>query len=65
VQLFRKIDSRALLVLAALIAGPSAAYAQTDAAHLYFIDQPRADRDVARFLLRHSAALPAADLAVA
>ncbi len=36
-----------------------------DAAHLYFIDQPRADRDVARFLLRHSAALPAADLAVA
>jgi pimeloyl-ACP methyl ester carboxylesterase len=38
---------------------------QPDAAHLYFIDQPRADRDVARFLLRHSAALPAADLAVA
>src|SRR5258707_7619794 len=35
VQLFRKIDSRALLVLAALIAGPSAAYAQTDEIQVY------------------------------
>jgi pimeloyl-ACP methyl ester carboxylesterase len=36
---------------------------QPQAAHLYFIDEPRADREIARFLLRHSAA-PAADVAV-
>jgi pimeloyl-ACP methyl ester carboxylesterase len=38
---------------------------QPHAAHLYFIDEPRADREIARFLLRHSAAAPAAKLAVA
>jgi pimeloyl-ACP methyl ester carboxylesterase len=35
------------------------------AGHLYFIDEPSADRDIARFLRRHSAASPAPELAVA
>jgi pimeloyl-ACP methyl ester carboxylesterase len=35
------------------------------AGHLYFIDEPRADREIARFLQRHSAALLAPKLAVA
>jgi pimeloyl-ACP methyl ester carboxylesterase len=34
-----------------------------DAAHLYTIDEPQADREIARFLLRHSAARPASDAA--
>jgi len=31
---------------------------QPQAGHLYFIDEPRADREIARFLLRHSATAP-------
>jgi pimeloyl-ACP methyl ester carboxylesterase len=36
-----------------------------DAGHMYPIDQPDADRDVARFLLRHSAAQPERDVTAA
>jgi pimeloyl-ACP methyl ester carboxylesterase len=36
-----------------------------DAAHMYTIDEPRADREIARFLLHHSAVRPADDLAAA
>jgi pimeloyl-ACP methyl ester carboxylesterase len=36
-----------------------------DAGHAYTIDEPRADREVARFLLRHSAVRPARDFAAA
>lgn len=35
------------------------------AGHMYFIDDPRVDREIARFLLRHSASTPAPELAVA
>jgi pimeloyl-ACP methyl ester carboxylesterase len=38
---------------------------QPQAGHLYFIDEPRADREIARFLKRHTAAAPASMLAVA
>jgi pimeloyl-ACP methyl ester carboxylesterase len=38
---------------------------QPGAGHLYFIDEPRADREITRFLARHSAASPAPKLAVA
>ncbi|MCW3066048.1 MAG: alpha/beta hydrolase [Solirubrobacterales bacterium] len=34
-----------------------------DAAHMYTIDEPRADREIAQFLLRHSAVRPAHDFA--
>jgi pimeloyl-ACP methyl ester carboxylesterase len=34
------------------------------AGHLYFIDEPGADRDIARFLQRHSAPSPVRELAV-
>jgi pimeloyl-ACP methyl ester carboxylesterase len=37
----------------------------SQAGHLYFIDQPRADREIARFLKRHSAVAPGPKLAVA
>jgi pimeloyl-ACP methyl ester carboxylesterase len=33
-----------------------------DAGHMYIIDEPRADREIARFLLHHSAVRPARDL---
>jgi 3-oxoadipate enol-lactonase len=36
-----------------------------DAGHMYTIDEPRADREIARFLLHHSAVRPAGDLAAA
>jgi pimeloyl-ACP methyl ester carboxylesterase len=36
-----------------------------DAAHMYMIDEPEADREIARYLLRHSAAQPAARAAAA
>jgi 3-oxoadipate enol-lactonase len=36
-----------------------------DAAHMYSIDEPQADREIARFLLEHSAVQPARDLAAA
>jgi pimeloyl-ACP methyl ester carboxylesterase len=36
-----------------------------DAGHTYTIDEPRADREVARFLLHHSAVRPARGLAAA
>jgi 3-oxoadipate enol-lactonase len=36
-----------------------------NAAHLYPIDEPRADEEIADFLMRHSAAPPARDLAAA
>jgi pimeloyl-ACP methyl ester carboxylesterase len=36
-----------------------------DAAHMYPIDEPEADREIARFLLQHSAERPARDLATA
>jgi pimeloyl-ACP methyl ester carboxylesterase len=36
-----------------------------DAGHMYTIDEPQADREVARFLLQHSAVWPAQDLAAA
>jgi pimeloyl-ACP methyl ester carboxylesterase len=36
-----------------------------DAGHMYTIDEPRADQDIARFLLRHSAVRPMRDLAAA
>jgi pimeloyl-ACP methyl ester carboxylesterase len=36
-----------------------------DAGHMYTIDEPRADHEIARFLLRHSALAPARDLAAA
>jgi 3-oxoadipate enol-lactonase len=36
-----------------------------DAGHLYPIDEPRADREIARFLLHHSAVRPAHDSAAA
>jgi pimeloyl-ACP methyl ester carboxylesterase len=36
-----------------------------DAGHMYIIDEPQADREIARFLLRHSAAQPARDVAAA
>jgi 3-oxoadipate enol-lactonase len=36
-----------------------------DAAHMYTIDEPQADREVARFLLRHSAVRLARDFAAA
>jgi pimeloyl-ACP methyl ester carboxylesterase len=36
-----------------------------DAAHMYPIDEPRADREIAQFLLDHSALRPARDLAAA
>ncbi|MDQ1503456.1 MAG: hypothetical protein QOD57_1183 [Actinomycetota bacterium] len=50
------------LVLAEKIPG---AQLQTwpDAGHLYIIDEPQADEEVARFLLRHSAVSPAPDFA--
>jgi 3-oxoadipate enol-lactonase len=52
------------LVLAEKIPG---AQLQTwpDAGHLYIIDEPQADEEVARFLLRHSAVGPTPDLAPA
>ena len=34
-----------------------------DAGHMYIIDEPRADQEIARFLLRHSAVRSASDLA--
>jgi pimeloyl-ACP methyl ester carboxylesterase len=36
-----------------------------DAGHMYTIDEPRADREIARFLLHHSAVRPAGDVAAA
>jgi 3-oxoadipate enol-lactonase len=36
-----------------------------DAGHMYTIDEPRADWEIARFFLRHSAASPARDVAAA
>ena len=36
-----------------------------DAAHMYTIDEPRADQEIARFLLEHSAVGPARDVAAA
>jgi 3-oxoadipate enol-lactonase len=36
-----------------------------DAGHMYTIDEPRADREIARFLLHHSAVGPARDAAAA
>jgi 3-oxoadipate enol-lactonase len=36
-----------------------------DAGHMYTIDEPQADREIARFLLQHSAVWPARDLAAA
>jgi 3-oxoadipate enol-lactonase len=36
-----------------------------DAGHMYIIDEPRADADIARFMLRHSAISPNGDLATA
>jgi pimeloyl-ACP methyl ester carboxylesterase len=36
-----------------------------DAGHMYTIDEPRADREIARFLLDHTAARPARDAAAA
>jgi pimeloyl-ACP methyl ester carboxylesterase len=36
-----------------------------DAGHMYTIDEPRADQEIARFLLRHSAVQPARGLAAA
>jgi 3-oxoadipate enol-lactonase len=36
-----------------------------DAAHMYTIDEPRADQEIAEFLLRHSAVEPARDVATA
>jgi pimeloyl-ACP methyl ester carboxylesterase len=36
-----------------------------DAGHMYIIDEPRADEEIARFLLDHSAVSPASDLAAA
>jgi len=36
-----------------------------EAGHLYIIDEPRADREIAGFLRRHSAHSPAPDLKVA
>ena len=36
-----------------------------DAGHMYTIDEPQADRDIARFLLRHSAVQPARAAAAA
>jgi pimeloyl-ACP methyl ester carboxylesterase len=36
-----------------------------DAAHMYTIDEPRADQEIARFLLHHSADRPARDFASA
>jgi pimeloyl-ACP methyl ester carboxylesterase len=52
------------LVLAERIPG---AELQTwpDAGHMYIIDEPRADQEVARFLLRHSAVSPPPDVAAA
>jgi pimeloyl-ACP methyl ester carboxylesterase len=36
-----------------------------DAGHMYTIDEPRADREIARFLLHHSGVQPARDFAAA
>jgi pimeloyl-ACP methyl ester carboxylesterase len=36
-----------------------------DAGHMYIIDEPRADQEIARFLLHHSAARPERDVAAA
>jgi 3-oxoadipate enol-lactonase len=36
-----------------------------DASHMYTIDEPEADRDIARFLLHHSAVQPPRDIAAA
>jgi pimeloyl-ACP methyl ester carboxylesterase len=36
-----------------------------DAGHMYTVDEPRADREIARFLLRHSAVRPAPHVAAA
>ena len=36
-----------------------------DAGHMYIIDEPKADQEIARFLLRHSAISPAPDFAPA
>jgi pimeloyl-ACP methyl ester carboxylesterase len=36
-----------------------------DAGHMYIIDEPQADREIARFLVDHSAVRPARDLAPA
>jgi pimeloyl-ACP methyl ester carboxylesterase len=36
-----------------------------DAGHMYTIDEPQADREIARFLLHHSAVRPARDFAAA
>jgi len=38
---------------------------QPHAGHMYFIDEPRVDREIARFLQRHTAASPVPRLAVA
>jgi pimeloyl-ACP methyl ester carboxylesterase len=50
------------LVLAEKIPG-SELQLWPDAGHMYIIDEPRADREIARFLLRHSAVWPAPDFA--
>jgi pimeloyl-ACP methyl ester carboxylesterase len=36
-----------------------------DAGHMYIIDEPRADQDIAQFLLRHSDVQPEQDVAAA
>jgi pimeloyl-ACP methyl ester carboxylesterase len=36
-----------------------------DAGHMYTIDEPRADQEIARFLQDHSAVRPARDFAAA
>ncbi|MDX6655616.1 MAG: hypothetical protein QOH62_409 [Solirubrobacteraceae bacterium] len=36
-----------------------------DAAHMYIVDEPEADEEIARFLLHHSAVRPARDVAAA
>ena len=38
---------------------------QPESGHLFFIDEPRADREIARFLKQHTVASPASMLAVA
>jgi pimeloyl-ACP methyl ester carboxylesterase len=36
-----------------------------DAGHMYIIDEPKADQEIARFLLHHSAISPVPDFAPA
>jgi pimeloyl-ACP methyl ester carboxylesterase len=52
------------LVLAEKIPGAQL-HLWPDAGHMYTIDEPRADQEIARFLLRHSAVQPASDFAAA